>query len=111
MLAKIESIHIPLYVDKDGVIRVGETRVTLDIVVSAFQQGATPEEIVSRYPTLSLKDTYIAVSYYLEHRDLVESYLERRRLEADQLQQVMEAQFDPVGIRARLLARKQKSNA
>ena len=110
MLAKIETIHVPLYVDQDGVIRIGETRIPLDSVVSAFQQGATPEEIVSRYPALSLKDVYIVVSYYLEHRDLVQSYLERRRLEGDRLQQMMESQFDPAGIRARLLARKQKSD-
>ncbi len=32
---------IPLEVDADGVVRVGGTRVTLDAVVAAFDEGAT----------------------------------------------------------------------
>jgi len=44
----------PLFTDADGVIRVGNTRVTLDTVVSAFEEGATAEEIVYQYPTLNL---------------------------------------------------------
>ncbi len=37
---------IPIELDADGVARVGKTPVTLDTVVSAFNQGATAEEIV-----------------------------------------------------------------
>lgn len=37
---------VPLDTDRDGVFRVGGTRVTLDTVVGAFTDGATPEEIV-----------------------------------------------------------------
>lgn len=36
---------IPLEVNADGLVRVGGTRVTVDIVVAAFNQGATPVEI------------------------------------------------------------------
>jgi len=36
---------IPIAKDADGVIRVSGTRVTLDSLVEAFQQSATPEEI------------------------------------------------------------------
>jgi hypothetical protein len=36
---------IPLAMDAHGVFRVGRTRVTLDLVVAAFQRGATAEEI------------------------------------------------------------------
>lgn len=31
--------------DADGVVRVGGTRVTLDTIVFAFEEGATAEEI------------------------------------------------------------------
>lgn len=37
---------IPLTLDAHGVYRVGGSRVTLDLVVRAFQSGDTPEEIV-----------------------------------------------------------------
>ena len=40
--------------DEDGLIRLGRTRVTLASVVYAFDAGATPEEIVQKYPTLDL---------------------------------------------------------
>jgi len=36
--------------DSHGVLRVGGTRVTLDTVIAVFKEGATPEEIVYRYP-------------------------------------------------------------
>jgi len=53
---------VPLRTDDEGVVRIGKTRITLDVVISAFHQGATPEEIVYRYPTLDLADVY-AVLY------------------------------------------------
>src|SRR5215470_8610969 len=49
---------IPLTVDAHGVLRVGNTRVTLDTVIAAFADGATAEEIVQQYPSLHLADVY-----------------------------------------------------
>ncbi len=46
MSLTIASERPPLHIDKDNVIRVAETRVTLDTVVMAFNEGATAEEIV-----------------------------------------------------------------
>src|SRR5690349_15824023 len=92
---------IPLGTDADGVIRVSNTRVTLDTIVTAFKEGATAEEIAQQYPTVPLADIYYIIGYYLRRRKEVEEYLEKRKQEADQLQQ-MEARFNPVGIRERL---------
>jgi hypothetical protein len=36
----------PLHLDADGVMRVGGTRVTLDTVVGAYEEGATIEDIL-----------------------------------------------------------------
>ena len=99
---------IPLETDADGVIRVSNTRVTWDTIVTAFKDGATAEEIAQQYPTLPLADIYYVIGYYLRRRDEVEAYLRKRQGEADELQQQMEARFNPVGIRERLIAR-QKS--
>ena len=44
LAAVIEKI--PIETDEDGVIRVGNTRVTLVTLVSAFNNGSTAEEIV-----------------------------------------------------------------
>lgn len=51
--------------------RVGGTRVTLDTLVAAFEQGATTEEIAQQYPSPGLADVYSVIGYYLRRRDEV----------------------------------------
>ena len=51
------------------------TRVALDSVVYAFQQGKTPTEIVRSYPLLSLENVYGAIAFYLANRDDIDAYL------------------------------------
>jgi uncharacterized protein (DUF433 family) len=97
---------IPLVLDDDGVIRVGNTRVTLDTIIAAFKEGATAEEIAQQYPSVSLADVYNVIGYYLRRQSEVEDYLKRRHRQAEQARQQNEARFDPTGIRERLLARK-----
>ncbi|HTT63751.1 MAG TPA: DUF433 domain-containing protein, partial [Bryobacteraceae bacterium] len=43
------------------------SRVTLDLVVRAFNRGATPEEIAQDFPSLQLPDIYQVIGYYLKH--------------------------------------------
>lgn len=96
---------VPLSVDADGVVRVGKTRVTLDTVAIAFLEGATAEEIVEQYPSLQLSDTYLVIGYYLQHKAEVDNYLKIRQQRAAEVRQENERRFNPMGIRARLLAR------
>lgn len=97
---------VPLQRDKHGTIRVGGTRVTLDTVVHAFQDGAGAEEIVLRFPTLNLTDIYFVIAYYLRHRAEIDAYLEQREREAEEIRREIEAKQDTRGIRERLLARR-----
>lgn len=101
----ITTEPIPLTTDQDGVVRVGNTRVTLDTLVAAFLEGVTAEEIAQRYPSLDLADIYAVIAYYLRHRPDVDAYLERRQKEAEGVRKQNETRFDPQGVRARLLAR------
>ena len=103
MLTTIETI--PLETDTDGVIRVSNTRVTLDTIVHAFNDGATAEEIAQQYPSVPLAAVYSVIGYYLRHTVEVEAYLQQRRERAEYVRQMNEAQFNPVGVRERLLAR------
>lgn len=98
---------IPLNMNRDGVLLVGNTRVTLETVVGAFSDGATPEEIVQQYPSLDLADIYAVLGYYLRHRTDVDVYLHRRQQQAQQVRRENEARFLVAGIRDRLLARRQ----
>ncbi len=97
---------IPLVADANGVIRISTTRVTLDTVLTAFLEGATAEEIREQYPSLELSDVYFAIGYYLRHQSEVDAYLMERQRLAAEVQQEAEKRFNPVGIRDRLLARR-----
>lgn len=95
---------LPLETDADGVVRVGNTRVTLDTVIVAFTDGATAEEIAQQYPSLRLADIYSVIGYYLRHRAEVDAYLQLRVQQAEQARHHNETRFDPSGVRDRLLA-------
>jgi uncharacterized protein (DUF433 family) len=106
MILSLEAEALPLVADADGVIHLGRTRVTLDTLVAAFSEGATPEEIVQQYPSLNLADVYQVLGYYLRRRSEVEAYLLERRSQSKRVQKQNESQFDPQGVRDRLLARR-----
>jgi uncharacterized protein (DUF433 family) len=109
MSLTIKKEQVPLKTDSDGVVRVGGTRVTLDTVMAAFKEGAAPEEIVYRYPSLRLADVYAVISYYLRRTREVENYLRQRQHYAEEVRKENQARFDLHGIRDRLLARQAKT--
>jgi len=94
---------IPLKADQDGVMRVGETQVTLDTVVHAFDQGHTAEEIVSHYPALKLADVYAVIAYYLNNQAEVHNYLRHQQEEAERIWEQVEAKADYRAFRERQL--------
>ena len=109
---KLLQIHIepvPIDIDAEGVARVGGTRVSIDTVIYAFQQGATAEEIAQQYPVLNLADIYSTITYYLRHKDEIDNYLKSRQGQTEQMRQEIETRFDSMGIRERLLARNKKA--
>ena len=98
----------PLEIDSNGVVRVGKTRVTLDTIVIAFLEGATAEEIGEQYTSLRLSDIYSVIGYYLKHRAEVDAYISERQRQAAAIRQKIEQCYIPIGMRERLLARKQQ---
>ncbi len=99
---------IPLETDRDGGVRIAGTRVTLDTVVAAFEEGATAEEIVQQYPSLSLADVYAVIGYYLRRRSEVQAYLRKRRRQAKEIRKENEARSSLLGVRDRLMARRSR---
>jgi uncharacterized protein (DUF433 family) len=97
---------VPLVTDAHGVIRVRDTRVTLDSIVTAFRAGATAEEIAEQFPTVALADVYLIIAHYLNYTADIDAYLLERRDEAEALKHEIESRLDPVGMRARLVARR-----
>jgi uncharacterized protein (DUF433 family) len=105
------TLAIPLTENEDGLIRVGQTRVRLDTVVYAFNEGYTAEEIVSQYPALELSDVYAVIAYYLGHRVTVDQYVAERAQVAEAVRREIEAQPEYQSFRQQLLKRRQATES
>jgi uncharacterized protein (DUF433 family)/predicted nuclease of predicted toxin-antitoxin system len=100
----------PLRQDASGALRIGHSHVLLELVIRAFQDGATPEAIAQRYSTATLADIYAAIAYYLRHREAMEAYLaEREQLAQEVRQRLANHQGDLADLRGRLLARQRRA--
>jgi uncharacterized protein (DUF433 family) len=103
----------PFRVDAEGVIRIGASRITLDLIVEQYENGMSPEDLVRAYNTLQLADVYCAIAYYLNHKGEVLAYLQKREGEAKLVQ--MKAEYGkPILSRDELTARRiasEKANA
>lgn len=106
MIADDPTMTIPLRTDEHGAIRVGNTRVLLELVIHAYYAGETPEGIVDSYPTLSTSDVYAVIAYYLSHREELDSYVRQRDKQAEQIVREIEANLSPEAraLRTRLRA-------
>jgi uncharacterized protein (DUF433 family) len=105
MMLDLRAEPVPLRVDTGGVVRVGQTRVTLHTVVTAFHQGLGAEEIADRYPSLTLPDVYSVLGYYLRHRSVLDAYLEEQRLAAEEFRAENQQRWPSQALRKKLLAR------
>jgi uncharacterized protein (DUF433 family) len=102
-----------LRIDEGSTIRVGNSRISLDLVVEQYENGMTPEAMVRAYDTLELADVHAAIAYYLRHREEVRAYLKRRMEESEALRARIEAERPRVS-REELMARrraKEKADA
>lgn len=100
------TVAVPLREEPSGVLRVGKSRVLLELVLHAFKAGATPEAIVQSYDTLKLADVYAVVSRFLADPEPFEEYLLVREEVAAKGRQTIEQSQGPQGnLRAILLAR------
>jgi uncharacterized protein (DUF433 family) len=96
---------VPLRWDESGTLRVGNTRIALDLIVEQYENGMSPEDLVSAYDTLELADVHAVIAYYLRHRDDVRAYLRQREEEAANLRAKIEAKHPPIS-RDELLTRR-----
>lgn len=101
----LQADPLPLRQDEHGTIRVGNTRVTLELVIHAHEGGATAEEIARRFDTLEAADVHAVIAYFLRHRREVDDYLARREAEAAELQQRLQEAMPPRVTEEELQAR------
>lgn len=105
LLSRLSAPPLPLRLDENGAIRIGDTRITLETALTQFQQGSSPEMIALSFPTLRLEQVYALLAYYLHNRALFDEYLETARREADKWFTQLEAQQGTAELRKQLLER------
>jgi uncharacterized protein (DUF433 family) len=100
------TVSHPLREDADGIIRIGGTRVTLQTVIAAYDDGAGPEEIALQYPALTLEQVYATISYFLGHEADLREYIDEERAASADERRSTEARPEIARLRERLLARR-----
>ncbi len=97
------------YVEQhEDAYRVAGTRVSLDSVVYAFNEGQSPETIAQSFPVLELEQVYGAITYYLAHRPEIDAYVEQGRREYATARQA-DREADPAFYGKLANARKQRA--
>jgi uncharacterized protein (DUF433 family) len=96
----LEPLTVPLREDAGGTLRVGNTRVPLETVWRAWNQGA--DEIVLHYSSLELADVHAVLAYALRNRDAIEAYMQRVELEERAALALVDAMRPNDGLRERL---------
>jgi hypothetical protein len=98
------SVSVPLRKDPPGVFRVGQSRVLLELVLRAHRRGESPENIVSSYPDLRLKDVYVVIGRYLAAPSPFDDYLRACEEQSQAVRRDIEGSQRPVVSKAELTA-------
>lgn len=105
MIDEFEVVTVPLETNSQGVVRVAGTRVSLNSIIHAYNEGATAEEIVLRFPTCTIDKIYTILSWPLNHPQEVADYLVTQSQQKQQLAAEIKRTYPSANLRDRLLTR------
>jgi uncharacterized protein (DUF433 family) len=88
--------------ERDGGYYVAGTRIALDGIVHAFQDGESPDAILRSFPMAGpLVRIYGAITFYLENKEKVEEYLKEQERRWEALRRERPKSHDPLTNRLR----------
>lgn len=92
-------------------IRVKGTRIGIEtILLDYLEQGLFPEDIVLRYPTLTLEQVYATITYYWHDRSTIDAYLSGWKAHGEAMRQEQTANPPPGVQRLRKLIQQRQRN-
>ena len=97
---------VPIEQWEDGTIRIAGSRVKLDSVIRLFNLGETAEGIQDCFPSLTLREIYGAIFYYLENAEALEEYLREQRQAAEEGRHFIKTHFETSELRERVRSRR-----
>ena len=81
MVAQTESRYICRQSDiLGGEPTILGTRIPVRTLVNLWRLGTPPEEIPTQYPQLTLAQVFDALSFYLDNKEEVNSYIEKNHI-------------------------------
>ncbi|HWE49260.1 MAG TPA: hypothetical protein VG273_05705 [Bryobacteraceae bacterium] len=88
--------------ERDGGYYIAGSRISLDSIVHAFQDGESPDAILRSFPMAGpLVRIYGAITFYLENKDKVEKYLRDQEQRWEALRRERPKSDDPLTNRLR----------
>jgi uncharacterized protein (DUF433 family) len=82
--------------DEQGVLRIGDSRLTLDAVLDCYHQGMAAEVIAEGFDgVVELADVHAVLAYYLRHRAEIDAYLSQLERAAEAMRCRVEAEQTP----------------
>lgn len=82
--------HIPLVQNEAGDLYVEGTRIFLENLLEAYEQGLSPEEIILAFPRLRLSQVYAVLAWALDHPEEVAAYRRRQKERAKEAEKATE---------------------
>src|SRR5215468_3611586 len=68
-----------IHLDERGVAWIDDTNVkVVEVVLDKLAHGSSPEEIHFQHPHLSLAQIHAALSYYYDHQQEIDAYIEQQ---------------------------------
>ena len=90
-----------IHLDERGVAWIDDTNVkVVEVVLDKLAHGSSPEEIHFQHPHLSLAQIHAALSYYYDHQQEIDAYIEQQLKWVE----AMTAQADDSPVQQRLRA-------
>jgi uncharacterized protein (DUF433 family) len=105
--ARGDNMQLENYFDflAENDIRVKRTRLGIETILWDYLQlGLFPEQIATRYPTLTLEQVYGTLTYYWRNQEQVQAYLDRVEAELEQQRTEQSTNPSPAIRRLRQLA-------
>jgi uncharacterized protein (DUF433 family) len=89
------ALEYPHVEERDGSYYVLRSRIPISTVVYHWNNGASPESIQRKFPTLSLGDIYGAVVFYLDHREMLDVHFKQIEAEEQHILDEIDARNAP----------------
>jgi uncharacterized protein (DUF433 family) len=84
-------------------IRVKASRIDVEFLIRAFNEGYSPGRIRQQFPTLSLEQVYATITYYLANKPKLDDYILQGERIGDAYYQEWLKDPPPIVLRLRAL--------